>query len=70
VISVYACHLLGCSFNALWRLRVDNASLTVVAPPRLVTINDTAHLPDALRGPHLQRLAVVTNGAGADGGPW
>ncbi len=44
VISVYACHLLGCSFNTLWRLRVDNASLTVVRPPRLVTVNDTRHL--------------------------
>jgi len=48
VISVYACALLGCSFNALWRLRVDNASLTVVRPPRLVSLNDTAHLPGAL----------------------
>ena len=45
VISVYACHLLGCSFNKLWRLRVDNASLTVVKPPRLVSLNDTRHLP-------------------------
>jgi broad specificity phosphatase PhoE len=45
VISVYACHLLGCSFNRLWRLRVDNASLTIVEPPRLVSVNDTAHLP-------------------------
>jgi broad specificity phosphatase PhoE len=44
VISVYACHLLTCSFNRLWRLRVDNASLTVVKPPRLVTVNDTSHL--------------------------
>jgi len=48
VISVYACALLGCSFNALWRLRIDNASLTVVRPPRLVSLNDTAHLPGAL----------------------
>jgi broad specificity phosphatase PhoE len=48
VISVYACALLGCSFNSLWRLRVDNASLTVVRPPRLVSLNDTAHLPAAL----------------------
>jgi broad specificity phosphatase PhoE len=48
VISVYACSLLGCSFNALWRLRVDNASLTVVRPPRLVSLNDTAHLSPAL----------------------
>jgi broad specificity phosphatase PhoE len=62
VISVYACHLLGCSFNVLWRLRVDNASLTVVAPPRVVTLNDTTHLPDGLRPAHLQRLDVVTDG--------
>src|SRR5207249_1890717 len=44
VISVYACHVLGCSFNTLWRLRIDNGSLTVVDPPALVTLNDTAHL--------------------------
>jgi broad specificity phosphatase PhoE len=54
VISVYACHLLGCSFNALWRLRVDNASLTVVRPPRVVTVNDTAHLEPALQTSHFQ----------------
>ena len=47
VISVYACHVLGCSLNTLWRLKVDNASLTVVEPPRrLVTLNDTSHLSD------------------------
>jgi alpha-ribazole phosphatase len=56
VISVYACHLLGCSFNSLWRLRVDNASLTLVDPPRLVTLNDTQHLVDGLRPAHLQRF--------------
>ena len=44
VISVYACHVLGCSLNTLWRLRVNNASLTVVEPPRIVTLNDTSHL--------------------------
>jgi len=47
VISVYACDLLGSSFNSLWRLRVDNCSLTVVKPPRLVSINDTSHLTAA-----------------------
>ena len=47
VISVYACYLLGCSLNTLWRLRFDNGSLTVVDPPRLLSINDTAHLPPA-----------------------
>jgi broad specificity phosphatase PhoE len=59
VISVYACHLLGCSFNDLWRLRVDNASLTVVRPPRLVSLNDTAHLTGDLAPTHLQRASLA-----------
>jgi broad specificity phosphatase PhoE len=54
VISVYACHILGCSFNQLWRLRCDNCSLTVVDPPRLVTLNDTHHLPDDLQSQHFR----------------
>ena len=45
VISVYLCHLLGLSPNALWRLAIGNASLSVVDPPRVLTLNDTAHLP-------------------------
>lgn len=57
VISTYACHLLGCSLNALWRFRVDNASLTVVRPPRLVTLNDTRHLDGPLAPGHLIRLS-------------
>ncbi len=56
VISVYVCHLLGCSFNTLWRLRVDNASLTIVKPPCMVTLNDTAHLRDDLQPTHLTRV--------------
>src|SRR5207249_10150208 len=68
VISVYACALLGCSFNSLWRLRVDNASLTVVRPPRLVSLNDTAHLPGALApAPHVR--ASLAAGAPAAAGP-
>jgi broad specificity phosphatase PhoE len=59
VISVYACHLLGCSLNSLWRLRVDNASLTIAKPPRLVTLNDTHHLNGYLRPMH----AVSSRGA-------
>jgi broad specificity phosphatase PhoE len=55
VISVYACELLGSSFNSLWRLRVDNCSLTVVKPPRLVSVNDTSHLAAELTGQHLTR---------------
>jgi phosphoserine phosphatase len=60
VISVYACHILGCSFNHLWRLRIDNASLTVVKPPRLVSVNDTSHLQGPLAPKHLQRATVVS----------
>jgi broad specificity phosphatase PhoE len=59
VISVYACHLVGCSLNRLWRLRVDNASLTVVKPPRVVSLNDTAHLGGELAPSHLERADVV-----------
>ncbi len=44
VISVYLCHLLGLSPNALWQLAIGNASLSVVDPPRVLTLNDTAHL--------------------------
>lgn len=61
VISVYACHLLGCSFNQLWRLRVDNASVTTVQPPRLVTLNDTRHLDGALRPLQLPRAELATS---------
>ncbi len=50
VISVYACHLLGLSLNRLWRLRVDNASVTAVAPPCLLTMNDTSHLQGVVDG--------------------
>ena len=59
VISVYACYLLGCSFNHLWRLRVDNASLTVVRPPRLVSLNETGHLGGDLAPAHLQRASLA-----------
>jgi len=59
VISVYACHVLGCSFNHLWRLRVDNCSLTVVKPPRLVTLNDTHHLPPDLQSEHFRSSFVA-----------
>ena len=54
VISVYACHLLGASFNQLWRLRCDNCSLAVLDPPRLVTWNDTRHLPEELQSQHFR----------------
>jgi broad specificity phosphatase PhoE len=63
VISVYACELLGCSFNHLWRLRVDNASLTVVRPPRLVSLNETGHLAGELAPGHLQRASLAARHA-------
>jgi broad specificity phosphatase PhoE len=59
VISVYACHLLGCDFNQLWRLRVDNASLSVVRPPRLVSLNETGHLAGDLAPGHPQRASLA-----------
>jgi broad specificity phosphatase PhoE len=59
IISVYACSLLGCSFNSLWRLRVDNASLTVVRPPRLVSLNDTSHLGPTLVTPTHARASLA-----------
>jgi broad specificity phosphatase PhoE len=62
VISVYACYLLGCSFNDLWRLRVDNTSLTVVRPPRIVSLNDTGHLTGDLRPAQLQRSSIAATG--------
>jgi broad specificity phosphatase PhoE len=60
VISVYAVWLMGASFNRLWRLRVDNASLTVVKPPRLVSLNDTSHLTGKLAPGHLVRNTYVS----------
>ena len=65
VISVYACHLLGCSFNALWRLRVDNASLSVVRPPRLVSLNETGHLSGDLAPALWQRSSLAARPSAA-----
>src|SRR5205807_1969481 len=62
VISVYACHLLACSFNSLWRLRVDNGSLTIVRPPRLVTLDDTGHLTPATTATTLMLIGFVSAG--------
>jgi phosphoserine phosphatase len=66
VISVYLCHLLGISFNHLWRMRIDNCSLTIARPPRLISINDTAHLP-ATQG--TRWFEVSEAGAGPAGVP-
>jgi len=68
VISVYLCHLLGISFNSLWRMRIDNCSLTIARPPRLVSVNDTAHLPPMPRAMWFDGLeAGAARGAGSRG---
>jgi hypothetical protein len=38
---------------------VDNASLTVVRPPRLVSLNETGHLGGDLVPAHLQRASLA-----------
>jgi len=44
VISAYVAHCLGLPLSAIWRVSVGNGSLTAVAPPRVLSVNDTAHL--------------------------
>jgi hypothetical protein len=66
VISVYLCHLLGISFNSLWRMRIDNCSLTIARPPRLVSVNDTAHLPNT---PNTAWFDVSSSGSASTGAP-
>ena len=44
VISAYVAHCLGLPLSAIWRLTVGNCSLTAVAPPRVLSLNDTSHL--------------------------
>jgi broad specificity phosphatase PhoE len=55
VISAYLAYCLGLPLGAIWRLTVSNCSLTRVAPPVVVSINDTGHLAalDAPPGPPL-----------------
>ena len=49
VISAYLAHCLGLPLASIWRLTLSNASLSRVAPPRVLSVNDTAHL-DVLDG--------------------
>jgi phosphoserine phosphatase len=67
VISVYLCHLLGISFNSLWRMRIDNCSLTIARPPRLVSVNDTAHLPNTPNTAWFDVSKPAGTGAADDG---
>lgn len=51
-IASFLCGCLGLGANAVWRLRLDNASVTRVAWPaaRLLALNDTRHLSRGARG--------------------
>ena len=44
VISAYLAHCLGLPLSSLWRLTLSNCSITELAPPRLLSMNVTAHL--------------------------
>ena len=48
-IASLLCGCLGLGLNAVWRLRIDNASITRVELPggRLLALNDTRHLAAA-----------------------
>ncbi len=44
VISAYLAHWLGLPLSSIWRLTLGNGSLSSVAPPRVLSVNQTAHL--------------------------
>ena len=44
VISAYLAHWLGLPLSSIWRLTLGNGSLSRVAPPRVLSVNETAHL--------------------------
>jgi len=44
VISTLLAHWLGLPLSSIWKLTVGNCSLSEVAPPRVVSVNETGHL--------------------------
>jgi probable phosphoglycerate mutase len=46
VIGAYLAHWLGLPLSSIWRVSVANCSLSAVAPPRVLLVNDTGHLAD------------------------
>lgn len=44
VISAYLAHWLGLPLSSIWRLTLSNGSLSEVAPPRVLSVNNTGHL--------------------------
>jgi broad specificity phosphatase PhoE len=64
VISAYLAHCLGLPLSAIWRMTLSNCSLSEVAPPQVLCVNDTGHLvglgaESAPRGFDLARPAVT-----------
>jgi alpha-ribazole phosphatase len=56
VISTCLAHWLGLPLSSIWRLTVGNGSVSRVAPPRVLSVNETAHLTgvdDSAGGPGL-----------------
>ena len=44
VISALLAHWLGLPLSSIWKLAVANCSLSEVAPPRVLSVNETGHL--------------------------
>ncbi|HXJ84462.1 MAG TPA: histidine phosphatase family protein [Candidatus Methylomirabilis sp.] len=44
VISACLAHWLGLPLSSIWRLTVGNGSVSRVSPPRVLSVNETAHL--------------------------
>ena len=46
VISALLAHCFGLPLSSIWRIAVANCSLSEIAPPRVVSVNETGHLRD------------------------
>jgi broad specificity phosphatase PhoE len=44
VISALLAHWLGLPLSSIWRIAVSNCSLSEIAPPQVVSVNETGHL--------------------------
>jgi len=44
VISALLAHCFGLPLSSIWRIAVANCSLSEIAPPRVVSVNETGHL--------------------------
>ena len=46
VISALLAHWFGLPLSSIWRIAVANCSLSEIAPPRVISVNETGHLRD------------------------